>query len=599
MSSENFPPSRDGHGADPASSGASDAGQDQPTPRYPTVHYNTGEYRSVPAGDTGGDQSVTATAQSSQAENQSSQAENQDTGPIDVGPPSPAGHDSPAPPATAVWQPRPSGALAAEAWSQPASTASYPTGGRSYGSGSYRPENVYPGASSGQQFPGQTTAGQYGDAAGPSDMSGGGGYQGYAGYGLGAPGYPGLPRPSVLDTDGSANRSGTVTHRGRNRSLIAAAAAILVLGGGFGAGLVGADVGNRSNTADSSLSQLTTSPVVADTQPVVAGSVESVAAKLLPSVVSILSISSSEEAEGSGVILSSDGLILTNNHVIADATDLTVKFNDGTTASAKVIGTDATDDLAVIKVSGVSGLTVATLGSSANVKVGEQVVAVGSPLGLSATVTSGIVSALNRPVRTSSADSQAQGSLPGQSTTAAQDTVLNAIQTDAAINPGNSGGALVDMSGAVIGINSAIASLSSGSSSSQSGSIGVGFAIPIDQAHRIAQEIINTGHATHAVLGASVADAPDGTSANATAAAQAGLSVGAKIAEVTAGGGAAKAGLATDDVITKVGGTPVGSADALIATIRSAEPGSQVVVTFLRGSETKTATVTLGSAVSN
>ena len=177
--------------------------------------------------------------------------------------------------------------------------------------------------------------------------------------------------------------------------------------------------------------------------------------------------------------------------------------------------------------------------------------------------------------------------------------MLNAIQTDAAINPGNSGGALVDMNGDVIGINSAIASLSSGSSSSQSGSIGVGFAIPIDQAHRIAQEIINTGHATHAVLGASVGDAADGTSATAQAEAQAGLSVGAKIASVTAGGGAAGAGLAAGDVITKVGSTPVGSADALIATIRSSTPGGKVVVTYLRGSDTKTATVTLGSAVSN
>jgi putative serine protease PepD len=161
--------------------------------------------------------------------------------------------------------------------------------------------------------------------------------------------------------------------------------------------------------------------------------------------------------------------------------------------------------------------------------------------------------------------------------------------------PETPGGPLVDMNGAVIGINSAIASLSSGNSSSQSGSIGVGFAIPIDQAHRIAQQIINTGHATHAVLGASVGDAANGTSPAAQAQAQAGLSVGAKIASVT--GGAAAAGLTTGDVITKVGDTPVGSADSLIATIRSSTPGS--VVTYQRGSATKAATVTLGSAVSN
>jgi putative serine protease PepD len=408
----------------------------------------------------------------------------------------------------------------------------------------------------------------------------------------------------------------TTPRKGRKTALVVAAAVVLALGAGFGAGVAGAHVGNSASATDSSLNQQTTSPVVSDSQPVATGSVEAVAAKLLPSVVSILSVSSSAEAEGSGVILSSDGLILTNNHVIAGATTLTVKFNDGTTATAKVIGSDATDDLAVIKVSGVSGLAVATLGSSANVKVGEQVVAVGSPLGLSATVTSGIVSALNRPVRTAAEDTQGQQQDQGQGqlgqgqgqlgqgqdptqtqTSTSQDTVLNAIQTDAAINPGNSGGALVDMNGAVIGINSAIASLSSGSS--QSGSIGVGFAIPIDQAHRIAQEIINTGHATHAVLGASVGDAPVGTSATAQAEAQAGLSVGAKIASVTAGGGAAGAGLAAGDVITKVGSTPVGSADALIATIRSSTPGGKVVVTYLRGSDTKTATVTLGSAVSN
>ncbi len=495
--------------------------------------------------------------------------DNQDTGPV---------HQVP------VWQPRPSGALAAEAWSNPSATAGYPSG-TGYATGAYNTG----------QYRAQEQYGQYSDP-----RSG----QGYGGYGqpaaLGyaaAPGGPGSVPPGAAGSNGGGT-TGTLPHKRRRTPALVAAAVVVALAAAFGAGYLGSQVGGSTATADSSLSQQSTSPVVSDTQPVVAGSVESVAAKLLPSVVSILSISSSQEAEGSGVILSSDGLILTNNHVIAGASDLTVKFNDGTTAAAKVVGADATDDLAVIKVSGVSGLPVATLGSSANVKVGEQVVAVGSPLGLSATVTSGIVSALNRPVRTAAEQTQAQPQ-QGQSTSTAQDTVLNAIQTDAAINPGNSGGALIDMSGAVIGINSAIASLSNSSSSSQSGSIGVGFAIPIDQAHRIAQEIINTGHATHAVLGASVGDAPDGTSADAQAAAQAGLSVGAKIASVTSGGAAAAAGLQANDVITKVGSTLVGSADALIATIRSSTPGGKVQITYLRGSSTMTATVTLGSAVSN
>ncbi len=208
----------------------------------------------------------------------------------------------------------------------------------------------------------------------------------------------------------------------------------------------------------------------------------------------------------------------------------------------------------MIKADGVSGLTPATLGSSADLAVGQPVVAIGSPLGLSATVTSGIVSALNRPVRTSG-----EADAAGQS----QDTVINAVQTDAAINPGNSGGALVDMNGAVIGINSAIASLSQSSDGSQAGSIGVGFAIPIDQAKRIAQEIIDTGKATHAVLGASVGDAADQTSQ---------IPTGAKIASVTAGSGAEAAGLQAGDVITGIGNQSVESADALIAAVRSSTP---------------------------
>ncbi len=500
---------------------------------------------------------------------------------------------------TSVWQPRPSGALAAEAWSSPTSTGSHPAGAGNYGTGQYRAENPWAPPVSGQYFPGAQPTGQFGSGATGQFGSGApyGGYGQAAGYG-----YSGMPPASTATPASGADAA--APHKGRRTALVLAAAVVLALGAGFGAGVAGAHVGSSASTTDSSLTQRTTSPVVSDSQPVVSGSVEAVAAKMLPSVVSILAISPNQQDEGSGIILSSDGLILTNNHVIAGASTLTVRFNDGTTATAKVVGSDSTDDLAVIKVSGVSGLTVATLGSSANLKVGEQVVAVGSPLGLSATVTSGIVSALNRPVRTA-ADTQSQpqdplGQVPqSQTTNTTQDTVLNAIQTDAAINPGNSGGALVDMRGAVIGINSAIASLSSGGSGSQSGSIGVGFAIPIDQAHRIAQEIIDTGHATHAVLGASVGDAAAGTSAVAQAEAQAGLSVGAKIASVTNGGGAAAAGLQAGDVITKVGTTPVGSADALIATIRSSTPGGKVTVTYVRGSATKTATVTLGSAVSN
>jgi putative serine protease PepD len=356
----------------------------------------------------------------------------------------------------------------------------------------------------------------------------------------------------------------------------------LAVGAGFAGGALQGRL-TTGETATGSSGVSLTQQVSANRAPAPAGSVEQVAAALLPSVVSVLSSSSSSAGEGSGVILSGDGLLLTNNHVITGATSLQVQFNDGTVAAATVVGADSTDDLAVIKATGVSKLTPATLGTSADVQVGQGVVAVGSPLGLSATVTSGIVSAVNRPVRTSS--DQQQGSTTGQA------TVLNAIQTDAAINPGNSGGPLVDMSGRVIGIDSAIASLSSGVSG-QAGSIGVGFAIPIDQAKRIAQEIIDTGHATHAVLGASVSDATTGGNGL--------LTVGARIGQITTGSGAESAGLQAGDVITKVGEQQVDSADALIAAIRGATPGSTINITYTRGAAAgATVPVALGTATSN
>ncbi len=402
-----------------------------------------------------------------------------------------------------------------------------------------------------------------------------------------AQGFPFAPFPPLgapSSTAHTATASGPHEadhgHGGPVRTvLIAVAIAALALVAGLGGGVLGSSLAannadNTSGGSGSAIVQHTTGQSASDTSPAPAGSVQQVAAKVLPSVVSVVAVAGNAQSEGSGIVLTSSGLILTNEHVIDGASKLTVQFNDGTTANATVVGADPTDDLAVIKVSGMSGLTPATLGSSSNLQVGQQVVAVGSPLGLSATVTTGIVSALNRPVRTSQAQSeQAQG------------TVLNAIQTDAAINPGNSGGPLVDMNGYVIGINSAIAALSSGSNG-QSGSIGVGFAIPIDQAHRIAQEIIDTGKASHAVLGASVTDNVDQSR---------GVTTGAKIADITPNSGAAKAGLQAGDVVTKVGGTLIESADALVATIRSTAPGSKVTVTYLRGGQPATVDVTLGS----
>jgi len=281
------------------------------------------------------------------------------------------------------------------------------------------------------------------------------------------------------------------------------------------------------------------------------------------------------QGTGTGVILSSDGLILTNNHVVEAAADggaVSVTFNDGRTARARIVGRDPSSDLAVIKAENVSGLQPATLGSSAGLRVGQQVVAVGSPLGLSGTVTTGIVSALNRPVRAGGSE------LPGQD----RSTVLDAIQTDAPINPGNSGGPLVNMRGEVVGINSAIATLG-GTLGGQSGSIGLGFAIPIDQARPIADQLAKGGTAQHARLGVSVRDKTG----------DAGEGQGAELADVVAGGAAAKAGLRQGDVITKLGGRSIDSADALVAAVRSHRPGESVELTYLRGGQSATATVEL------
>ncbi|MEP6561387.1 MAG: trypsin-like peptidase domain-containing protein [Nakamurella sp.] len=411
-------------------------------------------------------------------------------------------------------------------------------------------------------------------------------------------------RPPTSQPTGAIPPSGVIAvadpqPKRRRTTLIATSTVALALLAGFGGGFWASSLHTNTTSSSSALTSLSAAPTAAAIPaPGAAGSVEQVAAAVLPSVVSILSSSSSAEGEGSGIILSADGLILTNNHVIDGASTLQVQFNDGTTATAKVVGADSTDDLAVIKADGVSGLTPAAIGSSAGLQVGQDVVAVGSPLGLSATVTSGIVSALNRPVATSDAQQQApqqqqQQQLPGRgqpqtpSQAAVQATVISAIQTDAAINPGNSGGPLVDMSGKVIGINSAIASLSD-SASGEAGSIGLGFAIPIDQAKRIADEIVATGKASHAVLGASVGDAA--ADANSL------LTTGAQISAVTAGGAAAAGGLQVGDVITKVGDQKVESADALIAAVRSAAPNSAVTITYARNGDSATANVTLGSS---
>ncbi len=362
----------------------------------------------------------------------------------------------------------------------------------------------------------------------------------------------------------------------RRRTGLAAAvvATSLVVGGG--AGLGGAAIWDltHDDPVSAAPSDSSTTSTVADQAPAPApdGSVESVAQKVLPSVVKIDVTSRQGSASGSGIILTADGTILTNNHVVEMADggggSLSVSFDDGTTADAEILGTDPLTDTAVIKASDVSGLTAATIGKSANLGVGEGVVAIGSPFGLDATVTSGIVSALDRPVNVGSDDQ-------GNSTT------YPAIQTDAAINPGNSGGPLVDMTGAVVGINSSIRTAASRSpfGSSAAGSIGLGFAIPIDEVMPIVDQMAAGETPTHARLGIRISDDE----------------AGARVVEVTEGSTAAQAGLEAGDVITAIDDQRILGGDSLVATIRSYRPGDTVTVTWLRGGESQEASVTLDS----
>ncbi|MBR7829776.1 trypsin-like peptidase domain-containing protein [Actinospica sp. MGRD01-02] len=377
----------------------------------------------------------------------------------------------------------------------------------------------------------------------------------------------------------------------KNRTLITAAVVAALVGGAVGAGVSYALRGNSSNDVTSA-SSVDTSGL--NTGSANATAVTAVAKKVLPSVVTITveatsssSSSSSSGDIGTGIILSSTGEILTNNHVISAAASggytITVTFDGGANAQATIVDRDPTSDLAVIQAQNVSGLTPATLGDSTSVQVGEQVVAIGAPLGMSNTVTSGIVSALNRPVIPATDSS---GSSSSSSTTST--TALDAIQTDAAINPGNSGGPLIDMNGHVIGINAAIASTGSSSlGSSESGSIGLGFAIPISQAEPVVKELEAKQTPTHSVLGVSVEDAS--TTASHT---------GAVLASVTSGGAAANAGLKTGDEIIKMDDQQIDGSDALEAAVHSYRPGTTVTLVYLRNGTQSTTTATLASATS-
>jgi putative serine protease PepD len=374
-------------------------------------------------------------------------------------------------------------------------------------------------------------------------------------YGAGP--YPGGPPGSAT----SAVGPGAPRSKGRGIATVAVVAlATALLGGGVG-GAVGYSLAGGNQGSPGVLGQPLPGP---DEAGAPLGPVESVAARVLPSVVQLRVEGGGNSGEGSGMVLSPDGLLLTNNHVVEAAAKggtVTAVFQDGATAAADIVGRDPSSDLAVLRARNMNGLTPIELGNSDSVRVGQQVVAFGSPLGLGGTVTTGIISALDRPVSV------------GGDQGASESTVLNALQTDAAINPGNSGGPLVDMQGKLIGINSAIAT-----TGSAGGSIGVGFSIPVNQAKRVAEELERTGKASRAQLGVSVGDDPK--------------LAGARIQGVEPGSAAEAAGLKAGDLVLRFGDQRILAGEGLQAAVRSRAPGEVVEIQL----SDRTVSATLGTA---
>ena len=405
-----------------------------------------------------------------------------------------------------------------------------------------------------------------------------------------APTTPPLPS-GVSHTAGPYSASApveaqTATKKPRKaRKTLAAFVAVALLSAGVGGGSAIA-ANHYLNSSSSGFSTATTTQVTQAS----ANSPDwtATAAAIKDAVVAIKVEGSNKQGQGSGVIIDAKGHIVTNNHVVSGAgqgAKLSVTIGDKT-YSAKVVGTDPSTDLAVLKLENPpSNLTVASWGDSSKLKVGQPVMAVGNPLGLSDTVTTGIVSALNRPVTTQAVTDNNVDDTNFNSQRDSDVVVTSAIQTNAAINPGNSGGALVDSSGALVGITSSIASLASnGSSSGQSGNIGIGFAIPSTQVKSVVEQLIANGTVKHPQLGIRASNGTSGTQ------------LGAKVEDVTQGSAAAQAGLQKGDLITAIDGTPVVGSESLVAQVRSYEVGKEVTLKVLRGSETLELKVTLGTA---
>ncbi|QEU97337.1 PDZ domain-containing protein [Streptomyces kanamyceticus] len=404
--------------------------------------------------------------------------------------------------------------------------------------------------------------------------------------------YPGAPAPggppprqpydpwnAPLQQTGALPAEPPEKRRKRARRVVVVGFVLIALVSGGIGGAIGSYLERNGGVGDITLPQADT-----ESKDRPKGSVAGIASAALPGVVTLHVSGDSAQGTGTGFVLDSKGHILTNNHVVEPAGtggEITVTFSGGQTAKAEVIGRDSGYDLAVVKVSGVRGLHPLTLGNSENVQVGDPVVAIGAPFDLENTVTSGIISAKERPITAG-----------GEKGDGSDISYVDALQTDAPINPGNSGGPLVDSKARVVGINSAIRSADDGSEQGggQAGSIGLGFAIPINQGKRVAEELINFGKATHPVIGVTLDTEFTGD--------------GARIADkgkdggpaVNAGGPGDKAGLKPGDVITEVDGNAVHSSDELIIKVRAHRPKDRLQLTVERGGADREVTLVLGSA---